>query len=310
MFLEEKLKTMVGVAVHNEEKNIGNLLSILLDEKGVDTIIIVSSSTDNTNEIVEGYSKGIESKLRLIIESQRSGKSSAFNILIEECHKGGYDIFIYTGGDTFPSKGSIQLLLDEFRDKKIGAVGGKPEPIDNPQNFLGWTTHLQWNMLHTISSRIQPKISGDLMAFRPSIIKEIPMAIINDDAYLQLIAEAKGYQVRYCSSAIVKFRGCSSIKDLIVQRRRIYLGYMQLLFLTGIKLPTFKWRYYHKVLKDSLPSFGVKQLFYLIFAVILQFWAWSLALKDFFLSLFAGIPYKWRMAETTKELINNNQVNQ
>jgi cellulose synthase/poly-beta-1,6-N-acetylglucosamine synthase-like glycosyltransferase len=295
------LKVMAGIAAHNEEKNIGSLLSVLVGEKDIDSIIVVSSSTDNTNEIVAKFAEEKKSKVHLVVEEERKGKSSAFNKILDECQKKSFDIIVYTGGDALPAAGSVGILLKEFETGRVGVVGGKPEPIDTPESFLGWTTNLQWNMLHEISERFEPKVCGDLMAFRADVIKEIPIAIINDDAYVQLTAETKSYETKYCPAAVVKFKGCSTIKDHIVQRRRIYLGYMQLLFLAGVKLSTFKWRYYHKVLRKSLPSFGFKQVFYLIGAIALQFWAYLLALKDFHLF---RLPYKWEIAKSTKESIS------
>jgi cellulose synthase/poly-beta-1,6-N-acetylglucosamine synthase-like glycosyltransferase len=296
-----QLKVMAGVAAHNEEKNIDNLLPVLINDDVIDAIVVVSSSTDRTNEIVRDFAQRNKSKLKLVEEVERRGKSLAFNTMIEIAQNEKFDILLYTGGDTLPDDGAIETLLKEFNKSNVGVVGGRPEPIDSSSNFLGWSTILQWNMLHNISIKFKPKICGDLMAMRTDIIKELPIAVINDDAYIQLMAEAKGYKLAYCPAAIVRFRGCSSIKDLIKQRKRIYLGYMQLLFLTGIKLPTFKWRYYHKVIRDSLPSFGLKEFFYLIGSVTIQFWAWLLALKDFYLF---RTPYKWELAETTKERID------
>ena len=77
---------MVGIAVSNEEQNIGNLLENLdkcsLPE--IETICIVSSgSTDKTNEIVRSYSQN-DARIQLIIEPERNGKSSALNILLAE----------------------------------------------------------------------------------------------------------------------------------------------------------------------------------------------------------------------------------
>jgi len=292
----EKARVLAGIAAHNEEKNIWNLLSVLTREKSVDAVVVVSSSTDNTNEIVKRYAAE-ESRVRLIVESERRGKSFAYNTIIEEAQKGNFDNIVYVGGDDLPVEGSVRALLDELLKKNVAVVGGKPRPVDSIQTFLGWLTHLQWNMHHKISERFEPKVSGELMAFRVGVVKEMPIAIINDDAYIQLMADAKGYEIRYCPSAIVKLKGCSSIKDLITQRRRVYLGHLQILFLTGIKVPTFKWRLYYRVLKESLPSFGLKEFCYLIGAITLQALAYLLALWDFHLF---KIPYKWEIAETTK----------
>jgi cellulose synthase/poly-beta-1,6-N-acetylglucosamine synthase-like glycosyltransferase len=299
------MKVLLGIAAHNEEKNIGGLLSFLTKEHSVDKIVIVSSSTDRTNSIVEEFAKDTGSIVSLIAESERKGKSSACNTLIEYAAKKGFDIIVYLGGDNLPLRGSIEALLSGFDSERVGVVGGKPEPVDDPNTFLGWATNLQWNIHHVISSSHPPKISGELMAFRAGVVREIPIAIINDDAYIQLVGLAKGYEGRYCPSAVVKLKGCSSSREFVLQRRRVYLGHLQVLFLTGLKLTTFKWRLYPKVLRKSLPSFGPKQLCYLCGAIILQMWAYLLALVDFHLY---RLPYKWEIARTTKSSLTNQSI--
>ena len=298
--MQERPTVIVGIAAYNEENNIGQLLSALITQPEVDHIVVVSSSTDNTNSIVAGYASRRAPTVTLVVESERRGKSSACNTIIDEAQKGHFDFIVFVGGDNLPADGSIRALLDGFDDGKIRIVGGRPVPVDDPKTFLGWTSHLQWNMHHFISKDFYPKISGELMAFRAGVIKEIPIAVINDDAYMQLTAQAKGYEARYCPSATVKLKGCSSVKDLIMQRRRVYLGHLQALFLSGVKVSTFKWRLYHRILREALPSFGLKETFYLIGAVALQAWAYLLSLKDFYLF---RIPSKWEMVQTTKERI-------
>jgi cellulose synthase/poly-beta-1,6-N-acetylglucosamine synthase-like glycosyltransferase len=293
------MRVLLGIAAHNEEKNIRGVLSAVTKESHVDEVLVVSSSTDNTNKIVGEFTRR-SPRVTLLIEATRRGKSSACNTIIEYAEKHGFDIVVYLGADNLPLKGSIAALLSEFESENVGVVGGKPEPIDHAESFLGWATHLQWNMHHMLSCNYEPKISGELMAFRANVVKEIPVAIINDDAYIQLLGEAKGYVSKYVMFARAKLKGCSSVKDFVLQRRRVYLGHLQALFMTGRKLSTFSWKHYPRVLKDSLPSFGSKQLFYFLGAVILQGWAYLLALADFHLF---RLPYKWEIAQTTKTSI-------
>jgi cellulose synthase/poly-beta-1,6-N-acetylglucosamine synthase-like glycosyltransferase len=290
------MRVLVGIAAHNEEKNIQGLLSVVTQERHIDQVLVVSSSTDRTNSIVEQFAQRSPS-VSLIAEATRRGKSSACNTIIDYAEKHGFDIIVYLGADNLPLRGSISALLSGFESESVGVVGGKPEPVDSPDNFLGWASHLQWNMHHTLSCKYEPKISGELMAFKTDIVREIPVAIINDDAYIQLVGESKGYVCKYVRFARAKLKGCSSVKDVVLQRRRVYLGHLQTLFMTGRKLATFSWRHYPKVLKDSLPSFGPRQVFYLVGAVILQGWSYLLALVDFHLF---RLPYKWEVAQSTK----------
>lgn len=77
------ISLMMGIAVSNEEQNIGLLLENLLRNAPgeIETICIVSSgSTDKTNEIVKLYSNS-DRRVKLMIEQERNGKASALNML-------------------------------------------------------------------------------------------------------------------------------------------------------------------------------------------------------------------------------------
>ena len=156
---------MVGIAVSNEEQNIGNLLENLdkcsLPE--IETICIVSSgSTDKTDEIVRAYSQ-YDARIKLIIEQERNGKSSALNILLAESEN--YDFVVYTGGDNIPCQGALVRLLNMLKAEDMDIVGARPIPVNDPNTFLGFCCHLLWNLHHESSLEV-PKISGELMAFK------------------------------------------------------------------------------------------------------------------------------------------------
>ncbi len=180
------MSMMVGIAVSNEEQNIGNLLENLgkCSPPEIESICIVSSgSTDKTNEIVRSYSQN-DARIQLIIEPERNGKSSALNILLAESEN--YDFVVYTGGDNIPRQGALVRLLNMLKAEDVDIVGARPIPVDDPNTFMGFCSHLLWNLHHESSLEV-PKISGELMAFKTKIVRELPPAIINDDAYIQTL---------------------------------------------------------------------------------------------------------------------------
>ena len=85
-FAVPKVSLMIGIAVSNEEQNIGALLENLTNSvpPEVETICVVSSgSTDRTNEIVQDFAKD-DARIQLIVENERNGKASALNLLLEQ----------------------------------------------------------------------------------------------------------------------------------------------------------------------------------------------------------------------------------
>lgn len=289
------MKAMVGIAAYNEEKNIGKILDALITNspKEVEAICVVSCSTDKTDEIVASYSHK-DPRIHLFTERERKGKASAFNILLAEAEK--YDVMVYTGGDNLPDKDTVKILIEELKKREVSLVGGRPIPVNYSNSFMGFCVNLLWNLHHLISLKISPKISGELMAFKTGIVREVPPAVINDDVYLQFLFEIKGHKIKYCPEATVFLKGPSTIRDLIKQRRRIYVGHYQLKFLLGKNIPTMK-RPTWSLIVEACPTNGMKGRIYALFFILLQLIALLLSKWDFYTQ---NLPYKWSMVETTK----------
>jgi len=300
-FVVPKKSLMIGIAVSNEEQNIGTLLENLTRSAPaeVETICIVSSgSTDKTNTIIQQYAKD-DARIQLIIEPQRNGKASALNLLLEQSEN--YDYMIYTGGDNLPCREALKHLLSTIKTEDADIVGAHPHPIDDPNCFMGFCTHLLWN-LHHESSLENPKMSGELMVFKSRIIRELPPAIINDDAYIQSLGAMKNCKIIYCPQAEVLLKGPSTIHDFLTQRRRVFIGHQQLEFLIGRKISTMKVPSWKKILKAS-PYKGLKGWGYAAGFVLLQGVAFVLAKWDFARH---KLPVKWQMVKSTKNLCDAN----
>jgi len=297
------LKAMVGIPVFNEQRNIGDLLRALEETRSdarIGRICIVSSSTDSTENIVRAHSL-LDQRIELITERRRRGKANAWNKLVDVAEAGGFDSLVCLGGDNRPYQNGISLLLDEL-EKGLDIVGGRPIPVDTIGTFLGWHINLLWNMHHCMSRKIKPKISGEMCAFRVGVVREMPPALINDDAYLQILFELRGFRAGYCENAKVLLKGPSTLSELITQRRRIYIGHHQLRMYTGEKPPTI-WAHarYRSLLLvgQALPSRGFRPLIYLVLSFFIESALYLLGKLDFHMG---NLPYKWRMAETTKAL--------
>ncbi|MCW4003115.1 MAG: glycosyltransferase [Candidatus Bathyarchaeota archaeon] len=294
---------MVGIAASNEEQNIGFLLDNLVNcsQPEIESICIISSgSIDKTNEIIEHYAQK-DARIQLITEKERNGKASALNLLLEQSEK--YDYMIYTGGDNLPCSGALERLLSTLRSQNADIVGARPIPVDDPNTFMGFCTHLLWN-LHHKSSLETPKISGELMVFRSKIVRELPPAIINDDAYIQSLAELKKCKVAYCPEAGVLLKGPSTVHDFICQRKRVFIGHKQLEFLIGRKISTMKIPKWKDIL-EACPFRGLKGRAYAVSFILLQGIAFISAKWDFARH---KLPFKWQMVKSTKNLQNMPEV--
>lgn len=293
---------MIGIAVSNEEQNIGNLLENLISScpPEIETICVVSSgSTDRTNEIVQSFSNR-DGRVKLIIESERNGKASALNLLLAESES--FDYMIYTGGDNIPCRDALTHLLTSLKQDNVGIAGARPIPVDDSASFMGFCSHLLWNLHHESSMQV-PKISGELMVFKSKIVRELPPAIINDDAYIQSLGEMKKFKVTYCPDAEVLLKGPSTVHDFLSQRKRVFIGHKQLEFLIGKKISTMKMPKWKTIMK-ACPFRGVKGRVYALGFISLQGIAFILAKWDF---AHHNLPFKWKMVKTTKNLQTDSE---
>jgi cellulose synthase/poly-beta-1,6-N-acetylglucosamine synthase-like glycosyltransferase len=229
MVYHDELTVDIGLPLYNEERNIGRLLMNLLSQSLppnfiLNSIIVVSSSTDKTDEIVRDFGK-LDSRVKLIREKERKGKSAGIKLLLREANS---DIIIMSSGDIFPARDTISKMLLPFRDESIGYVAGRPIPIDGRETFWGFAGHFIWDLQSYFADRERGKLAGELNAFRNRIVNEIPDNIINDDLYLQFAIERRGYKSIYVSDALIFTQSPKGLKDYIRQRRRVRLGHLQI----------------------------------------------------------------------------------
>jgi hypothetical protein len=114
-------------------------------------------------------------------------------------------------------------------------AGGRPTLINEYKKLHGAEAlaHLMWR-IHNRTLQILnhddvlTHASGELFCIRRGIITRIPVEVINDDAYIAMKADQKGYIVRFDPNAKVYIKAPSTFADLIRQRKRIVYGHYQI----------------------------------------------------------------------------------
>ena len=124
--------------------------------------------------------------LRLIIQKERTGKSSAVNLFIKEAAE---DVLVLESADTIPAPQTIEHLCAPFLDpaanpgappashrgspaappaspagRPVGLAGAHPVPTNGTKTFIGFCVTTMWEMHHQIALK-NPKC-GELIAFR------------------------------------------------------------------------------------------------------------------------------------------------
>lgn len=224
----------IGVMAYNEEANIGNLLKGLLSQKTkslhISEIIVVSSgSTDKTDQIVKSFT---DARIKLITEKKRLGKWRAINQFLAAAKE---DICVMQSADTIPKEDTIERLCAPLKDPKVGIVGGRPVPV-NKGSMMAEVVQLQWQLHHEIAKE-RPKF-GEIIAFRKLFRKIPPTAV--DEEQIAMMIQKLGYKGAYAEDAIVYNKGPETVRELIMQRRRINCGHRQLMEDSGYLAPSYK----------------------------------------------------------------------
>ncbi|WXG44779.1 MAG: glycosyltransferase [Promethearchaeati archaeon SRVP18_Atabeyarchaeia-1] len=300
------MSVSIGIPAHNEENNIGVLLCNLSKQKLSDgfslseIVVVASGCTDHTEDIVK---KAIESdpRVRLIVEKERNGKASAINILLEQCKS---EVLVMEPADTLPHDGSLYKLVKPFNDKHVGAVGGRPVPINPENSVIGYIPHVIWDLHHYIAQSEDSAdkyfhISGEFCAIRTGIIRRIPTDIVNDDAYIGLQIWKAGYRVVYAPEATATMKGPTNVSDILSQRRRVISGHMQLEKEHDAYITSINSSQIIKILPKVI-RLRPKKLLGTIVGVGLEAYSHVLARRD----LSNGkAHHKWSMVSSTKTLI-------
>ncbi|NQV19470.1 MAG: glycosyltransferase [Armatimonadetes bacterium] len=292
-----KLKCSIGIIVYNEKANIGKLLDALLSQElhhvQIKEIIVVSSAcTDGTDNIVQKYESEYK-KIKLITESERRGKSSAINKFLAASKS---DLLIIESGDTIPAKDTVEKLIIPFQETEIGMTGGRPKPENNPHSFMGYCVNLLWNLHHEMAL-ISPKL-GEMIAFR-RIFEQIPDESAVDEASIEAIMRDNGLKLKYIPDAIIHNKGPESIKDFIIQRRRIQAGHLWLKQMQNYSVPSQNSGLLINLALKEIKR-NPKKIFFLIGTALIEIWSRFLGWFDF--KIKKKNPFKWNIADSTKKL--------
>jgi cellulose synthase/poly-beta-1,6-N-acetylglucosamine synthase-like glycosyltransferase len=297
------VRITIGICAYNEERNIANVLKAITPQiSSTDEIIVVASGcTDSTVKVVRAFD---DKRILLIEEDRRRGKAAAVNQILKYA-RGEY-IFLLSA-DTVPSKKAVSLMTSEFSNQKVAVTIAHPVPTNHKVGLIGYLAHLYWRLhdrtLRTLSERGELIHGGELMAVRKSVVEKLPAEVVNDDAYLEMEAGKRGYELRYCPDALVYMKAPNSLFELITQRRRVLYGHYQLRDLTGIYPHALEPMLYHspmtvaKVLHEELREYPTLRF---LAALGVELIANSLAQLDRFMGRGHAV---WRALDSTKSVL-------
>lgn len=291
----------IGICAYNEEENIGLLLGNLLSKQNLpedaQIIVVCSGCVDNTPQVVRSFVDR-DRRVELVVENIRRGKASALNILFKYAQDSD-DILFLLNADTLPEAGSLEKLVPPLNDPRVGATMGHPIPINEKCGLSNSIVHIIWDLHHKISMYRKIKFSAELCALRGSIIKEIPPNLVTDEPFIEMLIHLQGYRIVYVPNAIVYIKGPDNIADLFEQRRRIFIGHLQIQKKTGFTVSTsIKKNILLSVIRKNFLE-TVKSLPLFILGAIIEILAHIGARREF---RKGKMPYAWKTISSTKKL--------
>jgi len=243
----------------------------------------------------------------VLLEKKRDGKVSALNKIIK--HASG-DILVLASADIIIARNTIPRLVEGLMEnREWGAVDSNVELVNGDRLLMDRVSNILWDTHNATLDELDEQdrlghIAGDLVAIRRDLAEQMP-SVINDDAYLALRIQEKGFQVKRVQGAQVWIAGPRTPTDYVYQRSRVLQGHLQLISQFG-KVPTtfefqvlWKPRRYLKLLVRTVARLGPSHLLPLITAGLLELLSFQIAVVS---SLTRKDQKLWRKVETTKQI--------
>ncbi len=245
------------VPVYNEGEIIEDKLKNISEftYNGKFECIIVSDSTDNTNEIIK---KNNLSSVSLINLKERKGKSYAINKALKRAKN---DILVFSDANTMYSSDAISNLVRPFSDKSIGCVTGnlKINSINSSDSEgVYWKYEL---CLRKLENKLGTTVSinGGILAVRKSEFRSLPKNAVTDDFVTAMYQAEKGKRIYFCEDALAFEKATGSLWNEFYRRVRIGVGNFQSLFwFYNLLNPKYKLLslelFSHKILRWIMPG--------------------------------------------------------
>lgn len=290
----------MGITAHNEEANIGKLLEAVLCQELhtallTEIVVVISGCTDGTENVVRRYMER-DSRILLLVQEQREGKASAMNLFMVEATE---EVLVLSSADLQPAPDALENLVAPFVDSEIGMTACRPEPVNDPQTFMGFAAHMLWDLHHQMN--LEGFKAGEMIAFRKVFLR-IPQYTAVDEASVEPLIRGQGFQVCYIPNAVVYNKGPETAADFLRQRRRIYAGHLELQEILGYSVSTMSGLKVLALLLRNL-DWRPKQFFWTWGVVVLEVTGRFLGWLDFKRQRDHSV---WEIATSTKELEPKN----
>ena len=262
----------IAITAYKEPVTVKKAITSILNQNLKNFELIVCAPDKETLEAAKQTYKKVK-----LIKDPGKGKPTALNLIFKKA-KG--NLIILTDGDVYVGDNSLNFLLEKFSNPKIGAVSGRPVPINKRNNFWGYISYLLTDMADRLRKKLAKEgkffvCSGYLYAIRKGPVKEIPPNILSDDAYASKIIWDKGYKIAYAPEAKVFVKYPTNLKDWLKQKVRSTGGYEQLKKIFGKKVMRSFMQEAFGILEVLKYPRSLKEFIWTTFLIILRAYLWA-----------------------------------
>jgi protein-tyrosine-phosphatase/glycosyltransferase involved in cell wall biosynthesis len=293
----------IVMAVYNEEKTIGNILTKLVTQslyQGVKEIIVVSSgSTDRTNDIINSIQSPL---INLLQEKTRNGKVSA---LKKAANVVSGDYVLLIDGDVDIEDNFIKECFYCIYNRRAPCTGKIiPTSIKNKFFYEISVVNCEaWNSLRKKYDRtnvfLYPSGYTMLLSREDFVegIRNINETTVNDDGVLALMLSQKGVLFHYCDNLRVYVTFPQTFRDFFKQKIRTRIGRRQIASHFFKKIEK-QWRH------ELIRLININNFIFIIVLIIMDSIARFVANIKIKLN---SEHHLWEPVESTKEIQNYNQ---
>jgi cellulose synthase/poly-beta-1,6-N-acetylglucosamine synthase-like glycosyltransferase len=303
---EETASVTVGICATTELENALRLTDQILDLNDgrihIEEVLVATPNRQLATDLSER-----DPRVAVLFEEKREGKASALNKIIRRATG---DVLVLACADIKVARDAIpRLVKDLIEHPEWGAVDSIVELVNGDKLLMDRVSNVLWETHNATLDELDGQgrlgqIAGNLVAVRRELIDRLPN-VINDDAYLALSVQEKGFQVKRAHGAQVWIGGPRTPTDYLYQRSRVLQGHLQLIRRFGKMPTTFEFQVlsrpqrYLKLLVKTVARLGPSHLPPLMIAGFLELVSFQVAVIS---SLTNNGRKPWRIVETTKQI--------
>jgi len=227
---------MVSVIIpaYNEEKTIKRTIKSAMDliypKDRIEIMVVDDGSKDNTHKIASS----VKSNRLKVFTKENGGKSTALNFAIPKAQG---EIIVTMDADSYASPDALRKMINFFTNSKTMCVTPSMA-VNNPKGF--WQRIQQAEYLVGIFLRksfstmnaihVTP---GAFSSYRKEFFEKNggfdATGHLTEDMEMALRIQSKGYSLKCCDDAVIYTNVPDNFRELLIQRRRWYHGWIHLL---------------------------------------------------------------------------------